>query len=374
MSDTKKPGRGWLRLLVLVVVLVLMVGGGFWAGRVTLRAPAPVVVDDPSGLLVSVVDQTVGKSFQYNVSVSRDRTPVAVNVLAGVVTGVSPSGLFDVGGVLYWVDGVPVRVVEGLTPFYRDLASGARGADVGELRDALHTMGFLAASGGLTFDAATVKAVKAWQKQLGVTQSGVVRFGELVAVGRLPAVLTLDVSLWVGGVLSGGERVVFDNAGVPTFVLELGATEAQQITADATVEVMSGGYSWPAVITGQSQTPSGTVQFSLAAPDGGVVCGDDCDVLPADQETIYLLSRVSVVPPVSGPGVPVAAITTKVDGSTVVFVDDNGIRVETPVTVLGSQDGVAVVDGVTDGQRVYVFGDAGSGTGVTVPSASRSGP
>jgi len=277
---------------------------------------------------------------------------------------------------LYWVGGTPVRVVAGSTPFYRDLSFGVKGADVGQLRDALHALGYLSASGGSSFDSATVRAVKAWQKALGVDATGVVANGELVAVASLPAVLTLDASLWPGAVLAGGEQVVFDNAGVPTFVLELGATEAQQITADATVTISSGDNSWPAVITGQQQTPSGTVQFALAAPDGGVVCGDQCDALPADQETIYLLSKVSVVPPVSGPAVPVAAVVTKPDGLTVVYVDGGGVRVETPVTVLGSQDGVAVVDGVSDGQQVYVFGDAGAGSGDSgpAPTVTQSGP
>jgi len=266
---------------------------------------------------------------------------------------------------------VPVRVVQGSTPFFRDLRQGQSGADVAALKAALRSMKLLSGSTTNKFDLATFRAVKAWQKKLGVAESGVVGRGELVAVGKLPAVLTLDASLWKGAVLSGGEKVVFLNAGTPVFSLELGATEALQISGDASVMVTSGDVSWPAVVTGQEQTESGTVRFSLAAPDGGVVCGDQCDVIPADQETIYLLSKISVVPPVSGPGVPVAAISTLPDGSTVVYVDDNGVRTQRSVTVLGSQDGVAVVSGVDVGEQVYVF--AGASTDAPQPSSTETG-
>jgi len=302
----------------------------------------------------------VGKSFQYNVSVTRERTAAATNMLSGVVTSVSKPGSFKTGAVLYRVNRVPVCVIQGKVPFFRDLSQGMSGSDVSQLKAALRSLKLLSGSSDNKFDYATTQAVKAWQKKLGVSRNGVMVRGELVAVRKLPAVLTLDASLWPGAVLSGGEKVVFVNAGKPTFVLELGSTEAQQITANTTLAISSGDVTWPAVITGSQQTESGTVQFSLASPDGGVVCVDRCDVVPADQATVYLLSKVAVVPPVSGPGVPVSAIATKPDGSTVVYVSENGVRVETPVSVLGSQDGVAVVSGVQVGQQVFVFGTLGS--------------
>jgi len=62
------------------------------------------------------------------------------------------------------------------------------------------------------------------------------------------------------------------------------------------------------------------------------------------------------VPPVSGPGVPVAAVSTQADGTTtVVVVDQAGARTPRTVKVRGSQDGVAVVDGVNVGDHVQVF-------------------
>ncbi|NLW14589.1 MAG: hypothetical protein GX037_08685 [Trueperella sp.] len=41
-----------------------------------------------------------------------------------------------------------------------------------------------------------------------------------------------------------------------------------------------------------------------------------------------------------------------VDGSATVFVEQAGVEV--PITILGSQDGLALVDGVSDGDRVRI--------------------
>ena len=338
--------------------MVVVAGGAFWAGRVTLRTPESGATDSGDSVLVAVAEQTVGKTYRYNVTVTRDEVPVAVNALAGVVTQVSASGVFGMGDVVYAVDGVPVRVVAGTMPFYRDLASGDTGTDVAQLTAALHALGYLDAEGGSTFDWATGQAVKGWQKDVGMPQTGTVANGELIAVASLPTVLTIADSVRQASVLQGGEQIVFEAAGDPRFDLELGSTEAAQIPMGASVAITSGQVTWDAVVTGQQQTQSGTVVLSLAAPDGSVVCGDQCDQLPAGQATVYLLSQVSVVPPVTGPGVPVAAIVTEPDGSTIVYVDNGGVRTSRTVTVLGSQNGIAVVDGVQVGEQVQVFGTA----------------
>ena len=366
MAD--RPRRRVLRWIAGVVALVIIVGGAFWAGRVTLRSPESAPTDSGDSVLVAVTQQTVGKTYRYNVTVTRDEVPVAVNALAGVVTQVSQSGVFNTGDVVYAVGGVPVRVVAGTTPFYRDLGSGDKGADVAQLNAALHALGYLNGEDSV-FDWSTAQAVKNWQKDLGMSQTGVVANGELLAVTSLPAELTIDDSVRKASVLQGGEQVVFEAAGDPRFELELGSTEAAQIPMGANVAVTSGQVTWDAVVTGQQQQPSGMILFTLTAPDGSVVCGDQCDELPAGQATVYLLSQVSVVPPVTGPGVPVAAIVTQPDGSTIVYVDANGVRTSRAVTVLGSQNGIAVVDGVQVGEQVQVFGSSTASQPVS-PSAS----
>lgn len=366
--------RRVVRWLVGLVALLVAVGGAFWAGRVTLQGPTSGQDSGTPAVFAAVTEQTVGKVLNYNVTVTRKRVPVAANSLAGVVTTVSKAGKRQVGDVLYSVDAVPVRVVEGRFPFYRDLSHGATGSDVAQLRAALRQLGYLALQAGSTFDNATASAVKAWQHSLGVPQTGRVQQGELVAVAKLPASLILDTSvLRKAAVLAGGELVVFANSGAPKFVLDLAEPDAEQVTEEARVTVKNGKASWSAQITGSTPMSDGTTQFRLAARAGGVVCGDECDKVPASARS-YLPAEISIVAPVSGPGVPVAAVITQPDGSTAVMVaSSDGQLTQRAVTVKGSQDGIAVLDGVEVGEQVQVIGASGGSTASVSPSPTASG-
>lgn len=345
----------WLRF----VLVALVFGGlGVWAGRATLT-PAAVPQEMPvTEVVVHVTEQTVGRTLNLNVSASQPKRALAANVLAGVVTEVRPTGEVNVGDVLYRVAGTPVRAVVGQVPFHRALSSGAKGTDVHQLQDALVSMGLLRAADG-TYGAPTHRAVRAWQGLLGVERTGAIALGELVAVPQLPAALVLDEgAISLGSVLSGGEKIVHGAVGEPTFLLRLGREQARLVPESATVAMNYQGHEWQAVITASEQNQNGETLFHLAARDGGPVCGADCGAVATGEE-VFILSRVAVVPPASGPAVPVAAVTTKPDGSTsVLVVDAAGARSERLVTVLGSQDGVAVVEGVSVGDRVQVLSDA----------------
>lgn len=100
-------------------------------------------------------------------------------------------------------------------------------------------------------------------------------------------------------------------------------------------------------------------EFLLTAPDGGEVCGADCGILPNDPQ-LTLRSQVVVVPRVSGTTVPAAALHTRADGTAYVVTDAG----EVDVTIKGSGQGVAVVEGVPPGTRVQVVsGEAPAASG-----------
>lgn len=87
----------------------------------------------------------------------------------------------------------------------------------------------------------------------------------------------------------------------------------------------------------------------LGGPDGGEVCGKDCAALPLDAETT-LRSKVIVVPQIKGLGVSAAAVQAAGDGTT--YVETEAGRVD--VKVLGSGQGLAIVEGVAVGDKVRV--------------------
>ncbi|TQL49785.1 putative peptidoglycan binding protein [Ornithinicoccus hortensis] len=304
-----------------------------------------------------VSESSVGRSLPLSTTLRQPAVMVAGNGLSGVVTGVSP-GAVDVGDVVYVVAGVPVRAVEGSVPFWRDLEREVEGEDVTQLQGALIELGFLEGVADGEFGAGTERAVKAWQKDLGLRETGTVPLGEVVAAPELPTVVQLGESIVVGGTVSGGEEAVLAPTGEQEFVLVVTQEQARLIPAEATVRVTWQETVWEAVIAGSSQDEFGSTEFELTGPDGGPVCGGECGTLPGDAQ-VTLRSEVVVVPEVSGPALPAAAVQTRADGTAYVVTEEG----EVEVTVRGSGGGVAIVDGVAEGTRVQVLAEAEGGVG-----------
>lgn len=222
-----------------------------------------------------------------------------------------------------------------------------------QLQQALVSLGYL--SGGVDgkFGSSTYEAVRDWQEDLGQARSGRVRLGELVAVPGLPQSVSLGEDVVVGHLLAGGEPALSARTGDVVFELVLSADQATLVPAGAAVTIPTEDGQWEAVAGERSQDENGNTVYTLTAPDGGPVCGQECDELPAQEES-SILSQVHVVPTVSGPTVPVAAIRTEVDGARYVLLSDGQ---EADVQVLASSGGVAVVDGVDVGQQVQIGAD-----------------
>lgn len=366
-SGSRSPAR----LLLLVLLCLVLLAAAFWAGRVTV-GPSPIdAVEETGAPVVTVSTQEVGRSFTLVTTVTQSFAPIAVNSLTGTVTAVGEPGPVDIGDLLYAVDLVPVRAVPGEVPFYRDLEPGSRGDDVAQIQDALRELGHLGHEADGNFDAATERAVRAWQRESGRPATGSLPHGELVAIPHLPSPVRLDSTVvGVGLQVAGGETAVTVPAGEPRFVMSVSTAQAQLIPSDATLTVHSGEDSWPAIIAESGPGDTGT-DLVLAAPDGGPVCGEQCASL-SGAESLNLMTDVLLVPARSGPAVPQAAILTGADGRTTVRLAGSGESVE--VTVLGVQDGIAVVDGLSDGQEIQLpQGDAPLETSGDSPPASDGG-
>lgn len=373
MTATRGRSRLAIRALATVLALLLAAALGAWAASVTLVRTPPPTQTAPEAVVVTVSQASVGRSLTLATVARQPRVALASNALAGVVTMIKPSGSFRTGDVLYAVSNTPVRVVAGDTPFYRALAPGLTGKDVAQLRTALRALGYLDDEGGDAFDAATAEAVKAWQAKLGQPATGTIALGELVAVPTLPAALTLDHGVAGKGLaLAGGEKIVSGASGRPDFVMALSADQARLVPASAPITVTYESHAWKAVQGPAKNNTDGGVDLPLTAPDGGPVCGRECGVLPAADQ-ITLMSNVQVVPEVTGPSVPVAALLTLPDGRVIVrAVDAAGVTVDKPVTVKGSQDGIAVVSGLAVGDRVQAMaGKATAPAAAPSPTASR---
>jgi peptidoglycan hydrolase-like protein with peptidoglycan-binding domain len=110
--------------------------------------------------------------------------PLAVK-LPGTFTWLpSPETVIRRGHSVVRVDDAPVVLLYGSLPMYRPLAAGLEGRDVRQFEENLEALGY----GGYTVDdrytAATVTAVKRWQHDLGLVETGTVEVGRVVyAIG-----------------------------------------------------------------------------------------------------------------------------------------------------------------------------------------------
>lgn len=374
--------RNPVAVIGIVIAILALAAGTFWAGTVVGRGQSvpDAVEDDP--VFVTVTEQSVGRKYTLGVVVTQERLPIAQNLLAGVLTSVAGEGEVGVGDAIYAVDGVPVRVIVGDQPFFRDLSAEMRGADVQALNDALVQLGYLTESGDY-YSGWTTEAVKQWQRDTGVEVTGMIPRGTLLAVRSLPASLTVDTaSTPVGSVLGGGESLVLAPSAAPEFTMPVTPIQEQAIPLGATVEVTFASDVWRATVAGSEKDEHGTSYLLLAGEDGRSVCGDQCAALP-QSESLTLMGAVQVVPETTGPAVPVAALQVQPTGQAEVSVrapstqsgaESVGAEARL-VEILASQDGIAIVEGVQVGEEVLLFAAGpvtGSG-GVVAPATSQSG-
>ncbi|RRD49778.1 peptidoglycan-binding protein [Arachnia propionica] len=342
-----------MKKFLVAVAVLLALGIGFLAGRVTLAPPQATTQADDSSVTVEVVERELGRVLTLSTTVERASAPAAVNRLEGTVTAVGPGGEVTNGDVLYAVDGVAVRVIAGAIPFHRPLGEGDSGPDVTQVQAALVAAGHTTEAPDGQWRSSTTAAMRAWQRAAGQPETGAMALGELVAVPTLPAQVTLDATLlWPGAALAGGEVVVRAMSGDPTFAMILTPQQAELVPPQTTVTVRHGDHTWEG-ITGEHIPNDQGVSVPITAQDGTLLCGDQCAALPGKAN---LLTDVQVIPPETGPVVPVAALTTQPDATTTVTVVSGGTDEQRTVTIRTVADGLAVVDGVNVGEQVRVFG------------------
>ena len=340
---------GVARRIGVVASIAAAVGLGVGAGYIAF-SPDPEretsVADAP--LTVEAVQGTVGRTIPVAIAVDQPFTPIATNTLAGVVTAVGAE-VIGSGDVLYEVAGVPVRAIEGCKPMYRDLAEGAKGQDVAQMQRALTAWGFPVADDG-DFGPATRSAVMAWQKSVGQERTGVVPLGTMLALPSLPTSFRLGESVLLGLQLMGGEPAVLVRAEAPTFSVLTTTEVGSLVHVGAAATISSGAGDWAAVVASASLDQNGQYVLDLLAPDGGTPCGSACADLPP-EDALSLTGSLVIAPEVTGVVVPVGAIQSDASGALSVVLEDGTTE---PVTVVASEDGRAVVEGVEAGQRVRV--------------------
>lgn len=353
---------GWWALTVAVALVVGVVCGR-WA-----FAPPAVERQSDAPATVAVSDVTVGTSVPMAVSAAWTSTDFGIGAAAGTVTtlDVADGSVVDVGSRLYSVDLRPVVAAVGQVPAFRDLSEGSSGQDVAQLQQLLVSTGFMTGTPDGRFQAGTTRAVRAWQKASGVAVDGVVRAGDLVYAAGLPARVRWVDGVEVGRRIGAGEAVLSVLVGEPEFVATV--PSSQDVDTTLPIEVTFDEQVVSTTVSGVREDTSGNSILVLTRPDGSSVCADRCDLVPLNPREAVYPARQVIVPAVTGPGVPAAALWFTAAGEPY-LVQPDGSTLE--VTILGRGQGLVVLDGVAAGTTVVLADqttEAGSSTASTNPA------
>ncbi len=284
----------------------------------------------------------------------------------GTLTGRSDLGsVVDRNGVLYEVDGKPVRLLYGKVPAYRRLAQGVDpGADVLQLEQNLKETGLangLIDKPDAKWDSATTAAVKRWQKSLGADQDGVVEDGEVVFAPG--AVRVAGHEAETGAQLQPGGAVLEVTGTTRQIDVDLDARKQRLAHQGAKVEVeLPDGTTVTGTITSVGtvarQESSGedggsgesdddaTIDVAVVLDDAGA--GASLDGAPV-KVRLTSQSRDNVL------AVPVHALLALAEGGYAVEAADGSRRLVKAETGLFS-DGLVEVsgEGLSEGMKVVV--------------------
>jgi peptidoglycan hydrolase-like protein with peptidoglycan-binding domain len=344
------------RTVAVVAALVAVAG----AGAATLGlggGGGPEREPDRTGpaTTVAVTRQTLVESVSLTGELSYGRAIPLASTTTGTVTWLPEVGAtVRRGEPLLRADELPVVLLYGPLPMYRPLADGVEGTDVAQFERNLAELGYDGFTVDEKYSASTVAAVKRWQKDLGLAETGTVERAQVVSA---PGAVRIAEHLVRVGASATGDMVSYT-----------GNTRVVDVAASA------GEAAWAAKGTG----------VTVALPGGGTVAGKvtsvaapaaageapAADAPPTVEITIAIANQKALGKVEKGPvtvryvaqksedvlTVPVSALLALAEGGYgLEVVSPTGPRVVTVEVGLFAEGRVEVSgDGLADGAQVGV--------------------
>jgi hypothetical protein len=276
--------RGWVLVLPVVVVVAVGLGGADAAG--VFRSPTPAVSNSGYSTGTAAVtrgslteqtqeDATLGDAGSYTVLVpgaSGSGGSAASGSGVGTFTWLPPLGqVIRQGQQVYQVSGVPVVLLYGSVPAYRDLSEGMTGADVTELNTDLARLGYASSAalgprpGWDYFSGETAYALGLLQAHLGLSVTGTLPLGQAVFLPGAIQVTGLGSGVVPGAPATSGAVVLTGSSLTPVVTVDLDASLQTEVAAGDKVSVtLPDGSVTPGVIS-QISTASATSSSSSSS-------------------------------------------------------------------------------------------------------------
>ena len=351
-----------MRRVILIGVAIIVVAGvgalvvagtvGFGsspsaAGSSTLP-PATAKVTRGTLVATEGVDGTLGYGDATVISTHAHGTITALPALGATVKR---------GQATFRVDDKPVVLLYGQQPLYRTLAPGVEGADVAEFEKELRALRYTGFTVDGEYTSATASAVRDWQDDLGLDETGTVDPSAVVVAPGPIRVSKLTANL---GDSAGGPVLSYTSTTRTVSIdLDVAKQDMAKVGAAATVELPN-GTSVPGKVTAvgtvATTTPASAGQEATTTVEVDVTLNDQSKLGSYDEApvsvTLVSEQRGNVLV------VPVAALLALAEGGYGVQVVDNGqARI------------VAVKTGLFANNRVEISGDGiAEGTVVGMPS------
>lgn len=239
---------GAKKKLIAVAATVSVVAGGAFASATVLSSSAASgsIATDSSAMpttTASVVSSPLTFVTRAPASIQFAGSRELRSELAGVLTGIpAPGTVVEPGQELFRVADQPVVLWRGDLPMWRDIEPGVTdGADVEQLKRNLADLGFFHGRVDRTYTWDAQRAVRAWQKSVGLPQDAVIPRGR---VSFLPdAVRVGEHQVEVGADIGPGTVVYNASSSSPIVSATVPAADrdAAAIGADVTISLPGGG-------------------------------------------------------------------------------------------------------------------------------------
>lgn len=251
-----------------------------------------------------------------------DTTTISARAGGTVTTLPAADSTITRGKSIYRIDNRPVTLLYGSLPAYRTLAPGVTGADVKQFEKNLWALGYRGFTVDTDYTSATAAAVKDWQDDLGLTETGRVETGQIVYAAGPVRIDSRTVQ--AGAVVQPGSAILDVTGTARVATVELDVDDQRLARKGAGVKV--------------------------TMPDGSVanakITGVETKVIPATQQDD---AQTKIVVTISFTGSPKAMDASAVTASFVASQRTNVLTVPVAALLALAEGGygLQVVDGTS---------------------------
>ncbi|MCM2390845.1 peptidoglycan-binding protein [Streptomyces albipurpureus] len=228
------------RRAVLVALAALTAGGAVAAAAIGFSGESGASDGAGSSGLppntTRVTRQSLADVHRADGILGYGQSVTAFGRLPGTITAMPETGdRIARGKALYEVDNRPVILLYGSVPAYRALKDGVEGPDVQQLERNLSALGYTGFTVDEEFTDATADAVKEWQEDIGLEETGTVDLGRVVFA---PGKVRIDgQEAEVSGQIGQGGKVLSYTGLEKAVTVELEVAEQRLAKEGSTVTV-----------------------------------------------------------------------------------------------------------------------------------------